>query len=122
MSHSFRAAVEARDLDGLRDALHPNVVFHSPVVHRPYEGRDKVLELLGHAIEVFEAFRYTDELEGVAGCGLVFKARVGDRDVEGMDLLRVDRSGLVTELTVMVRPLSGLTALAEAMGARLAAG
>jgi|SRR4051794_20604482 len=120
MSHAFRTAVEARDLDGLRDALHPMCTFRSPAVFRPYEGRERVMEVLGHAVQVFEDFRYTDELQGVASYGLVFRARVGDKDVEGLDLLRVDRSGLVTELTVMVRPLSGLLALAEAMGARLA--
>src|SRR3954465_14120735 len=108
MSHSFRAAVEGRDLDGLRAALHPDVLFHSPVVFRPYEGRERVMELLGHVISVLEDFRYTDELTGVDSVGLVFKGRVGDRDVQGWDLLRIDRSGLVTELTVMVRPLSAV--------------
>jgi hypothetical protein len=121
MSQAFRSAVEARDLDAMRDALHPQVRFCSPVVFKPYEGRDAVMELLGHVLEVFEAFRYTDELTGIDSCGLVFKARVGDKDVQGWDFLRVDASGLVTELTVMVRPLSATIALAEAMGARLAA-
>jgi hypothetical protein len=59
---------------------------------------------------------------GVGSVGLVFKARTGDRDVHGWDLVHTDASGLVTELTVMIRPLSALTAVAEAMAARLAAG
>ncbi len=119
MSHAFRAAVETRDLDGLRAALHPTVTFNSPVVHRPYEGRDAVMDLLGHVLEVLEAFRYTDELTGVGSLALVFRARVGDRDVQGLDLLRVDAAGLVTELTVMVRPMSAVLAVAEAMRERL---
>jgi hypothetical protein len=121
MSHAFREAVEARDLDGLRAALHPDVRFNSPVVFRPYEGRDAVMGLLEHVIEVLEAFRYTDELAGVGSVALVFRARVGDRDVQGLDLLRVDAAGLVTELTVMVRPMSGVLAVAEAMRGRLEA-
>jgi hypothetical protein len=121
MSHAFRTAVEARDLDGMRDALHPQVRFFSPAVFKPYEGRDTVLELLGHVVEVFEDFHYVEELEGVGSSGLVFKARVGDKQVHGWDLLHLDSAGLVTELAVMIRPLSGLIATAEAMGARIAA-
>jgi hypothetical protein len=51
---------------------------------------------------------------------LIFTARVGDREVDGLDLLRLDDQGLVTELTVMVRPMSGVQALAAAMGEELA--
>ena len=121
MSHAFREAVEARDLDGMRDALHPMVTFNSPVVFKPYEGREVVMGLLGHVIEVLEDFHYVEELEGAGSYGLVFKARVGDKKVHGWDLLHVDASGLVTELTVMIRPLSALIATAEAMGQRIAA-
>jgi hypothetical protein len=121
MSHAFRDAVEARDLDGMRDALHPSVVLNSPVVFRPYEGREAVMGLLAHIVEVLEAFRYTDELTGVGSLALVFKARVGDRDVQGVDLLRVDEADLVRELTVLIRPMSALVAVAEAMRERMEA-
>ncbi len=46
----------------------------------------------------------------------VRRAGVGNRDVEGWDHLMTDSDGLITTLVVMVRPLSGLIALAEAMG------
>src|SRR3954447_2824805 len=98
MSHAFRTAVEGRDLDGLRASLHPDVVFNSPVVFRPYEGREPVMRLLAHVVEVLEDFRYTDELTGAGSAVLVFQARVRDRDVEGVDILRVDDAGLVREL------------------------
>jgi hypothetical protein len=121
MTHAFRTAVETRDLDGLRASLHPLVVFNSPVVFKPYEGRDAAMELLTHIFEVFGAFRYTDELTGVGSLALSFKARVGDRDVQGVDLLHIDDAGLVRELTVLIRPLSALHAVAEAMRARMEA-
>ncbi len=121
MSLAFRAAVEARDVAAMETALHPNIVFRSPAVFKPYEGRDAVMGVLRHVVAVFEDFRYTGELSGPAGThGLVFEARVGDRQLQGWDYLTVDADGLVSELVVMVRPLSGLIALAEAMSARLA--
>jgi hypothetical protein len=120
--NAFRAAVEAKDLEAMRAALHPDVVFRSPAVFTPYEGIDKVMELLSHVVQVFEDFEYTDELDGSAGThALVFRARVGDKDVEGLDHLTLDADGLVTQLVVMIRPLSGLIAVAQAKGARLEA-
>ena len=121
MTSAFRAAVEARDLDAMRDALHPDVVFRSPAVHKPYEGRDAVMHLLGAVLRVFEDFRYLDELHGNGTHALIFSARVGDRELHGLDYLRTDEDGLVAELWVMVRPLSGLGALAQAMASELGA-
>lgn len=115
----FRAAVENRDLARMEAALAPDVVFRSPAVFKPYEGREAVMHLLGAVVQVFEDFEYTDELEGDRTHALIFRARVGDRTVEGLDHLTVDGDGLVKELVVMVRPLSGLTALAQTMAERL---
>ena len=119
MSAAFRAAVESKDLEAMRDALHPDVVFNSPAVHTPYEGRDKTMALLTEVVEVLEDFTYIDSLSGEDTEGLVFRARVGDKQLQGWDYLLVDDEGLVRELTVMIRPLSGLMAVAQAMMERL---
>jgi SnoaL-like protein len=118
-SHAFRAAVEAHDLDALAETLAPDVVLHSPVTYRPYAGRETVVALLRLIAAAFEDFRYTDEFQNADGVhALVFRARVGDRELEGVDLLRLDADGLVADLTAIVRPLSGLAALAQAIGPR----
>lgn len=121
--HPFRAAIEARDIDGAIALLADDVVFRSPVVFTPYRGRDAVAPVLRAASRVFEDFRYQREIGApdAADHALVFTARVGDRDVEGCDLLHVDEQGLVDELCVMVRPMSGVLALAKAMRDELAA-
>jgi hypothetical protein len=118
---SFRDAVEAGDLAAMEAALDPSVTFNSPVVFKPYEGREPVMALLSLVTEVFEDFRYVDELEGAGSKCLLFKARVGDRELDGIDYLRLGEDGLVTELTVMVRPYSAVAALRDAMGAKLEA-
>jgi hypothetical protein len=117
--HSFRAAVEARDHSALVDALSTDVVLHSPVTFKPFEGRDAVGTVLGAVMRVFEDFRYTDELPGDDSLALVFEARIGERDVQGVDLLRFDADGQVSDLTVLVRPLSGTLALRDAMAREL---
>ena len=120
MTHPFRAAVENRDLAAVSALLADDVVFRSPVSFRPFVGRDTVTEVLGHVLAVFEAFRYVDELAGDGSHALVFAATVGGRDVEGLDHLRFGQDGVIDELTVMLRPLSAVIAMAEAMGPRVA--
>jgi hypothetical protein len=119
---AFRTAVEAQDQPAMVAALAPDVVFNSPIKHRPFEGRDAVAVLFGALLETFEDFRYTDEFEADGAKALTFRARVGDREVEGIDILRFDDEGLIAEFTVMVRPLTGAIALAEAVGERLGIG
>ena len=101
--------------------LHDEVVFRSPAVHGAYHGRAAVSHLLRHAGEVLEDLTYVDELHGERSVALVFRAHVGDRDVEGLDHLTLDEDGQITEFRVMIRPLSGLIAMAQTMGARLEA-
>ena len=120
-SDKFRAAAEAKDFSQIDDLLTEDVVFRSPVVHKPYEGRDMVKVLLGAVVQVFEDFRYLDQVEGDDRAVLIFEARVGDRELQGVDILRFADDGRVSELTVMVRPMSGLNALAEEMQRRLQA-
>jgi hypothetical protein len=119
-SDAFVDAVEAMDRDAIPDLLAEDVVFRSPVVFKPYEGREHVAAVLAEgAMNVFADFRYTDRFEEGDSAALIFEARVGDRDLQGLDLLRFDADGRVRELTVMVRPMSAVHALAEAMGREL---
>ena len=117
--HPFQEAVEHRDHAAMVATLAPDVVFHSPVTFRPFEGREAVSVLFGALLEVFEDFAYTDVLSGPGTHALVFTARVGDREVQGVDLLHLGDDDLIARFTVMVRPLSAATALAEAVGERL---
>jgi hypothetical protein len=118
---AFREAVERGDIDAATGLLADDVVFRSPAVFRPYEGRETVATILRTVFGVFEDFRYTDELAGEGVHALIFEARVGDRELQGLDLIRDDADARIGELTVMVRPASGLMALAERMAPALQA-
>jgi ketosteroid isomerase-like protein len=120
-SDRFRAAAEAKDFSAVDELFAEDVTFRSPVVFKPYEGREALGMLLGAVVQVFEDFRYVDQVETGDTAVLVFKARVGERELDGVDVLRFAGDGRVAEMMVMVRPMSGMHALAEAMQARLAA-
>jgi limonene-1,2-epoxide hydrolase len=120
--HPFRRAIEARDLDAAVALMREDVVFSSPAVLKPYQGREAVRRLLEAVLAVFEDFRYTREIgaDGSRDHALVFETRVGDKQIEGCDFLQFDDDGAISEFTVMVRPMRGMLALAEAMKVQLA--
>ncbi len=120
--HPFRLAVEAKDLEAAKATLREDVVLHSPILFRGFEGREIVTGVLTHVAATLEDFRYLDELADERSVVLRFKARVGDRELEGIDFLELDEGGLVKELTVFMRPMSALTAFNEQMATRLGVG
>jgi hypothetical protein len=117
--HPFRAAVEARDQEAMVACLAEDVRFYSPVAFKPFAGREDVREVFWNVMQVFEDFRYVDELDGESSHALIFRASVGGKQVEGLDHLVLGDDGLVTEFTVMLRPLSALIAMGEAMAPRV---
>jgi SnoaL-like domain len=121
--HPFGVALEAGDIDAAVALLSEDVVFHSPIVFKPYHGRDAVALILHAVSRVFEDFRYTREIGApdASDHALVLRARVGELEIEGCDFLHLDEDGSIDELTVMVRPLTAAHALAEAMKAQIAA-
>jgi ketosteroid isomerase-like protein len=117
--HPFRLAAENKDLEAMTEVLREDVVLHSPILFRGFEGREIVLGVLTHVVATLEDFRYTDELAEGDTVALRFKARVGDRELEGIDFLELDADGKVAELTVFMRPMSALKAFNEQMATRL---
>jgi limonene-1,2-epoxide hydrolase len=119
--HPFRRAIETRDLDAAVALLREDVVFHSPVVFSPYHGREALRVILEAVMAVFEDFHYVREIgaDDSRDHALVFEARVGDKQIEGCDFIQLDEDGAISSFTVMVRPMSGAVALAEAMKAQL---
>jgi hypothetical protein len=120
-SDGFRAAAEGKDFSAIEELFAEDATFRSPVVFKQYEGRDTIAMILRAVAEVSDDFRYTDQIENGDTAVLVFEARVGDRELNGVDILHFDAEGKIEKMMVMVRPMSGLQALAQAMEQRLAA-
>jgi hypothetical protein len=117
--HPFRVAAEAKDVELMTETLREDVVLHSPILFRGFEGREIVGQVLTHVAATLEDLTYVDELVGENTVCLRFKANVGDRELEGIDFLELDEDGKVAELTVFMRPLSALTRFNEQMSERL---
>ncbi|RJG13769.1 nuclear transport factor 2 family protein [Pseudomonas cavernicola] len=118
----WHAMLEKQDLRALPALLHPQAVFRSPMAFKPYSGAPLVTLILNTVSQVFEDFAYHRQLFSEDGLSVVleFSACVGDRQLKGIDLIQFDEDGKIVEFEVMIRPLSGLQALGEEMGRRLA--
>jgi hypothetical protein len=118
---TWHRMVATGDLGDLPSLLHPEANFRSPMAFKPYTSAKAVNLVLTTVIGVFEDFRYHRELASDDGLDAVleFSARVGDKQLKGIDLIRFDAEGRIVDFEVMVRPLSGLQALGEQMGQRI---
>lgn len=119
LAHWHHAFVETRDSAALASILADDVTFRSPFVFKPYRGKAATMHILSTVINVFEDFRYHRTFTNETGCVLEFSARVGDRELFGVDLIEFDTNGLMVDFAVMIRPGSGLEAVAREMGRRL---
>lgn len=113
--------VAAKDLSRLPYIVHPDAVFRSPVAVTAYNSRAAVILALNTVLTVFEDFVYYRELVTPDGLNVVleFSAVVSGKRLKGIDLIKFNEQGQIVEFEVMVRPLSGLQALAQAMGAKI---
>ncbi|QSB53859.1 nuclear transport factor 2 family protein [Acinetobacter calcoaceticus] len=114
--------IQAGNLFDLNDLLADEVIFRSPVAHKPYEGRQVVFFILSNVIQVFQDFTYHREFYTEDGENVVleFSANVSGKSLKGIDMIRFNEQGKIIDFEVMIRPMSGLAALAEQMGIRIA--
>lgn len=115
--------VAAGDLSKVGEMAREDVLFRSPVAHKPYEGREALSLVLSTVSKVFEDFTYHRQFVSRDGMSvaLEFSAHVGGKQLKGADFIRFDANGMMAEFEVMIRPASGLMALGAAMGARVGA-
>jgi len=121
---AFREAIEAvlngkgGDFAAVEALLADDVVFTSPVAFKPYPGKPITAAILRGVSRVFTDFHYVREINDGPDSALIFEAKVGEVTVNGCDFITTNAEGLISEFTVMVRPLKAAHALADAMGAQ----
>jgi hypothetical protein len=117
---AFRQAAEALDLAATMATLSPSVVLRSPVKDEPIHGRDAVTRLFTILFRAFDDLRFIEAYSSSEGGELLhFVWRIGDQEAEGVDVMHFDRDGLIDDYRVMVRPLSAVTALRDAVFSHL---
>ena len=115
--------LQTADMSILNELLAEDVVFRSPVAYQPYPGKQVVSFILTNVIQIFENFTYHREFYSEDGLNVVleFSANVGEKKLKGIDMIQFNQQGQIIDFEVMLRPKSGLEALAAQMGQRMAA-
>ena len=118
--HPYRQAFEARDVERVAAQLADDVVFHSPVIGtEAFAGKAAVTELIAVVLDALEDVVFTHDQAVEGGHILLSNASVLGKPVKTSTLLELDDAGRIREIWVMARPLTGLAAIAEAMGSGL---
>ncbi len=112
--------VNEKDEQALAEALADDVLFHSPFLWKPKEGKATVMPYLSSAVRILENFLYHRQFVGDNAVVLEFSARVGTFSVKGVDIIQFNAEGQIIDFEVMVRPANGLQALGAAMAQQLA--
>lgn len=120
-SHPFRVAWRTRDIKVWAEALAPDIQLHSPLLQSPFVGRQAAIELYRVFFEAFGKYEITAAFDDGDAQAFFWRAELGGRIVEGVDLVHCDDSGKITEIRVFMRPLVDLATLAAATGPQLAA-
>lgn len=120
---TWHSMVDRKDMSALPQICDPDVVFRSPAVYKPYQSVMALGVILSTVMQVFENFVYHRQFASDDGLNVVleFSAVVNGKELKGIDMVRFNTEGKIVEFEVMVRPMSGLQALAGEMGARMAA-
>lgn len=115
---SWHDVVRTRDARGLSELLDDQVVFYSPVVHTPQTGKAITTKYLMAALHVFlnGSFRYVREVVGDHDAVLEFETEIDGIIVNGVDMLRWNDNGKITEFKVMIRPLKAINLIHQKMG------
>ena len=118
---AWHQVVQSRDMSLLDSLLADDVVFHSPVVHTPQRGKAITTQYLTGALDVLNngTFRYEREIAGERDAVLEFTTEIDGIQVNGIDLIRWDDSGRITDFKVMLRPLKAVNIVHQKMGEML---
>jgi len=119
-AEELRRALAERDHAAFASHLAPDVVFHSPLIETQFEGADAVADVMRTVLEGFEEIQPGAHAASDEGHFFAFHGRVGGREVDVVDLIRFDEAGRVADMTVHIRPMAGLAAVAAAIGPPLA--
>lgn len=116
--------VQSRNSRGLEALLAHDVVFYSPVVHTPQVGKAITQQYLAAAFHVFfnPSFHYVREVVGPSDAVLEFAVNIDGISVNGVDMLKWNAEGQITEFKVMLRPLKAVNLIHQKMAAMLQQG
>jgi ketosteroid isomerase-like protein len=120
VDHPFASAFLRSDIAAVADTLTDDVELGSPVITRRFRGKKDVTWLLANVMRCIDDPQVTDQVQAAGTLMMAFRTSSRGRSIQGVHLMRLADDGRIKEITVHMRPLSGLAAFASAIGPTLA--
>ena len=112
---------------GLDELLADDVIFYSPIVFSPQNGKELSTLYLMAAGNTFggekakdgtlegSSFKYTKEILEGNQAMLEFETQIDGKYINGVDIITFNESGKISEFKVMIRPLQAVQIIHEQM-------
>jgi len=117
--HTFLDAMHRKDIQALAPYMTDDVLIRSPIVPEPFRGKTQVQAVLGHLLAVVDTFEVRELLRGDENVAVFLRMRMGDVEIDGVDVTHLDDNGLIDSMTVMWRPLPAVVAVQARIAPRL---
>lgn len=110
--------IRQKNIDGLNGLLADDVVFFTPVVHKPLFGKKATILYFSGALKVFfnETHHYVREIAGTHDAALEFEVLVDGIPINGAEWIKWNDRGKIIELKVMLRPVKSVNLVHKNMG------
>jgi hypothetical protein len=109
--NAFTAAMQRKDLEAMLSHMVEDIVLNTPLVAEPVKGKPAIRQVVGALLGVVDAFDFREIMQGPEHVSSFFKVAVGEVELDGMDYWRLNEAGMITEMTVLWRPLPAAVAV-----------
>ena len=116
----WHRAVSEKDRGALLNLLAADVSLGAPPYWARVQGRELVHHLLGLILDTIEEFTYHREWQNGNELALEFTGRVGELELQGVDLVSLDDRFAIQSLDVLIRPAQAVDRLREIVAPQMA--
>ena len=112
---SFFIAIKSKKVDDLELIFDNNIIFKPPTYWKEWQGKEVVARILSHVGSVFKNLEYMRVLCNDTDYFLEFNCKIGQLDATGVDMITLNKRGLIEKFEVVMRPYKSVGELRRAM-------
>ena len=111
----FFIAIKSNNVDDLETIFDENILFKPPTYWKEWQGKEIVARILSHVGSVFKNLEYKRILCNDSDYFLEFSCKIGDLDATGVDMITLNKRGLIEKFEVVMRPYKSVGELRKFM-------
>ena len=112
---SFFIAIKSNNVDDLKSIFDENIIFKPPTYWKEWQGKEVVARILSHVGSLFKNLEYKRVLCNGPEYFLEFSCKIGQLDAIGVDMISLNKQGLIEQFEVVMRPYKSVGELRKFM-------